>query len=232
MSSYAVVLGGGSGKRMGAGQNKVFLPVGGVPAIIRSIRAFQGLCRGAVAVIASGEESQLKALIEQYGLSSFVLAIVPGGKERQDSVWNGLNALPDDAQYVLIHDGARALVTEQVIRDSLKSAQQHGSGVAAVPVVDTIKRAAADGRVLETPDRASLYAMQTPQTFRLSLIRQAHAIARQDGFLGTDDASLLEHAALPVYLSMGQRENLKLTTPVDLALAELILQQREKEKQP
>lgn len=232
MSSYAVILGGGSGKRMGAGQNKVFLPVSGVPAIIRSIQSFQGLCRGAVAVIASGEEDQLKALIDRCGLSSFVLAIVPGGKERQDSVWNGLNALPDDTEYVLIHDGARALVTEQVIRDSLKSAMQHGSGVAAVPVVDTIKRAAEDGRVLETPDRASLYAMQTPQTFRLSLIRQAHEIARQDGFLGTDDASLLEHAALPVYLSMGHRENLKLTTPVDLALAELILQQREREKQP
>lgn len=232
MNSYAVVLGGGSGKRMGAGQNKVFLPVGGVPAIIRSIRAFQGLCRGAVVVIAPGEENQLNALIDRFGLASFVLAIVPGGKERQDSVWNGLNALPADTEYVLIHDGARALVTEQVIRDSLESARQHGSGIAAVPVVDTIKRAAADGRVLETPDRASLYAMQTPQTFHLPLIRQAHELARQDGFLGTDDASLLEHASLPVYLSRGHRENLKLTTPMDLALAALILQQREKETQP
>lgn len=232
MNSYAVVLGGGSGKRMGAGQNKVFLPVGGVPAIIRSIRAFQGLCRGAVVVIAPGEENQLKALIARFGLSSFVLAIVPGGKERQDSVWNGLNALPADTEYVLIHDGARVLVTEQVIRDSLESARQQGSGIAAVPVVDTIKRAAVDGRVLETPERASLYAMQTPQTFRLSLIRQAHQTARVDGFMGTDDASLLEHAGLPVYLSRGHRENLKLTTPMDLALAELILQQREKETQP
>lgn len=232
MSSYAVILGGGSGKRMGAGQNKVFLPVGGVPAIVRSIRAFQGLCRGAVAVIAPGEENQLEELIEHYGLSSFVVDVVPGGRERQDSVWNGLNALPADAEYVLIHDGARALVTEQIIRDSLESARQHGSGVAAVPVVDTIKRAAADGRVMETPDRASLYAMQTPQTFRVSFIRQAHEAARRDGFLGTDDASLLEHASMPVYLSRGHRENLKLTTPVDLALAELILQQREKETQP
>lgn len=232
MNSYAVILGGGSGKRMGAGQNKVFLPVGGVPAIIRSIRAFQGLCLGAVVVIAPGEENQLNALIDRFGLASFVLTIVPGGKERQDSVWNGLNALPADTEYVLIHDGARALVTEQVIRDSLESARQHGSGIAAVSVVDTIKRAAADGRVLETPDRASLYAMQTPQTFHLPLIRQAHELARQDGFLGTDDASLLEHASLPVYLSRGHRENLKLTTPMDLALAALILQQREKETQP
>lgn len=232
MSSYAVVLGGGSGRRMGAGQNKVFLPVGGVPAIIRSIRAFQGLCRGAVVVIAPGEEKQLEEMIDRHGLSAFVQAIVSGGKERQDSVWNGLNALPADAEYVLIHDGARALVTEQVIRASLEAAQKHGSGVAAVSVVDTIKRAAADGRVLETPDRASLYAMQTPQTFHLPLIRQAHELAHQDGFWGTDDASLLEHASLPVYLSMGHRENLKLTTPMDLALAELILQQREKEKQP
>ena len=131
---------------------------------------------------------------------------------------------------MLIHDGARALVTEQVIRRALESVEQHGSGVAAIPVVDTIKRAAPDGLVQETPDRASLYAIQTPQSFRMDVIMAAHEKAREDGFLGTDDASLLEHAGMPVYLSEGDRENLKLTTPTDVELAEVILQIRADEE--
>ena len=125
---------------------------------------------------------------------------------------------------------ARALITDQVIRRALESVEQHGSGVAAIPVVDTIKRAAADGLVQETPDRSSLYAIQTPQSFRLDVILEAHEKAMADGFLGTDDASLLEHAGIPVYLSEGDRENIKLTTPPDLELAEVILQIRADEE--
>lgn len=101
-----------------------------------------------------------------------------------------------------------------------------GSGIASVPVTDTIKRAAPDGLVLDTPDRSALRAMQTPQAFRVELIRKAHEIARRDGFWGTDDAALLEHAGMPVYLCEGSRENLKLTTPTDLMLAGLILAAR------
>ena len=108
--------------------------------------------------------------------------------------------------------------------------EAHGSGVAAIPAVDTIKRAGRDGLVLDTPDRSTLYAVQTPQAFLLPLIREAHLRAQADNYLGTDDASLLEHAGMPVYLSAGGRENLKLTTPTDLKLAELILQARQEQE--
>ena len=213
MTSYAVILGGGSGRRMEADQNKVFLPLRGVPAIARAIAPFTGLCAGAVVVAAAAEVEEMRGVIARCGLDRFVLRVVPGGAERQDSVRCGLDALPGDAECVLIHDGARALVTEDVIRRAVESVEKCGSGIASVPVSDTIKRAA-------------LYAMQTPQAFRVELIRQAHDAARRDGFLGTDDASLLEHADLPVYLCEGSRENLKLTTPTDLMLAELILAAR------
>ena len=226
MKSYAIILGGGSGRRMEADRNKVFLPLRGIPAIARAIAPFSALCAGAVVVAAAAELDEMRAVIARCGLNRFVLAVVPGGDERQDSVRCGLNALPQDAECVLIHDGARALVTEDVILRALESVERHGSGVAAVPVTDTIKRAAPDGLVLDTPDRAALRAMQTPQAFRVELIRQAHAAAGRDGFLCTDDAALLEHAGLPVYLSEGSRENLKLTTPTDLMLAELILAAR------
>ena len=232
MGHYAIILGGGSGRRMGADVNKVFLPLRGIPAIVRAIVPFTGYCAGAVVVAAADEVEDMRALLARYGLSRFVKAVVAGGSERQHSVRNGLQALPADAEYVLIHDGARALVTEAVISRAIKSVDIHGSGVAAVPVVDTIKRAAPDGLVQETPDRSTLYAIQTPQAFKLEVILGAHEKAREDGFLGTDDASLLEHAGIPVYLSVGDRENIKLTTPTDLELAEVILQIRSDEEDP
>lgn len=226
MKSYAIILGGGSGRRMGSEVNKIFLKLRGIPAIVRSIAPFTGLCAGAVVVAAPGEVEEMQVILARYGMDRFVKAVVPGGSERQHSVFNGLKALPEDAECVLIHDGARSLVTEAVIQRAMESVELHGSGVAAIPVVDTIKRAAPDGLVIDTPDRSTLYAMQTPQAFRTETIVQAHLQAQSDGFLGTDDASLLEHAGLPVYLSAGDRENLKLTTPTDLRLAELILAAR------
>ena len=232
MKCYAIVLGGGSGRRMESQINKIFLPLRGIPAIIRSLAPFTGLCAGAVVVAAEAEIEDMRAILRRYGMDRFVKAVVPGGSERQYSVLNGLKALPEDAECVLIHDGARALVTEDVIIRAIESVEKHGSGIASIPVVDTIKRAAPDGLVQETPDRASLYAIQTPQSFRMDVIMAAHEKAREDGFLGTDDASLLEHAGIPVYLSEGDRENLKLTTPTDLRLAEVILTARaEKEAQ-
>lgn len=223
MKSYAIVLAGGSGRRMGLERNKVFLKLRGVPAIVRAIAPFSGLCAGAVVVAAESELGEMRDLLHRYGLSRFASRVVAGGAERQHSVANGLRALPDNADCVLIHDGARALVTEDIIRCALESVEQHGSGVAAIPVTDTIKRAAPNGQVLETPDRSVLFAMQTPQGFRLPLIKKAHECAARDGFVGTDDAALLEHAGLPVYLCAGSRENIKLTTPVDVQLAELLL---------
>ncbi|MBE5815619.1 MAG: 2-C-methyl-D-erythritol 4-phosphate cytidylyltransferase [Clostridiales bacterium] len=230
MISYAIVLGGGSGQRMGAEVNKVFLPLRGVPAIVRSIAPFSALCRGAVVVARAEEVEHMQTLIARYGLSRFVLAVVPGGGTRQASVKNGMDALPADAEAILVHDGARCLVTEEVIGRVLSGIVENGSAVAAVQVTDTIKRAQPDGRVLETLNRSELYAMQTPQGFLAAELFAAHEKAARENYLATDDAALVEYWGKPVFLTEGSRENLKLTTPVDLAFAEAILRHREEKE--
>ncbi|MCE5342017.1 MAG: 2-C-methyl-D-erythritol 4-phosphate cytidylyltransferase [Eubacteriales bacterium] len=230
MKTYAIVLAAGSSMRMGAETNKVLLSLRGVPAIIRAIAPFTGLCAGVIVVARESELARMCDTLRRYGLlDRAVFKVVPGGEDRQASVARGLAALPADAEGVLIHDGARALVTEAVIRRVLLSLQEHGSGVAAVPVTDTIKRAGADGRVEETLNRSVLYAMQTPQAFVTADLRHAHEAAQRDGILATDDAALLEHAGMPVYLCEGSRENIKLTTLFDLRLAETILNARDEE---
>lgn len=229
MKTYAIVLGGGSGTRMGAEINKVLLPLRGVPAIIRAIAPFTGFCAGVVVVTRAQDHEAMQAVLARYGLMSAVSAVVDGGAERQASVAAGLAALPVDAEGVLIHDGARALVSEEVIRRCLASLEQKGSGVAALAVTDTIKRVDEQERALETLDRGMLRAMQTPQAFRVEELRRAHAQALSEGFVATDDAALLEHVGLPVYLCEGSRENIKLTTAFDLRLAEVILSGREEE---
>ena len=125
MQSYAIILGGVSGRRMEADRNKVFLPLRGIPAIVRAIAPFSALCAGAVVVAAAAEVEEMRAVIARCGLDRFVMRVVPGGAERQDSVRCGLDALPDDAECVLIHDGARALVTEDVIRRALEYYREH-----------------------------------------------------------------------------------------------------------
>ena len=231
MSICAVVLAGGSGQRMGGTGNKVFLPLRGIPAIVRAIAPFSALCIGAVVVARKGEEEEMKKILQRFALDRFVLAVCVGGEDRQASVAQGLGALPRDADVVLIHDGARAMVTEQVIQSVIDSVRKNGSGVAAVPVTDTIKRANAEGWVEETLQRENLFAMQTPQGFRTDDLRRAHDKAEADGYRATDDAALLEHAGMPVYLCSGDRENLKLTTSMDMALAEIILRSREEREE-
>lgn len=229
MNAYAIVLGGGSGARMGGELNKVLLPIRGVPAIVRAIAPFTGLCTGVVVVAREIDLPLMRAVVARFGLGRAVCAVVAGGAERQASVARGLAAVPGDADVVLVHDGARALVTEAVVRRALDSALAFGSGVAAVPVSDTVKRADADGMVLETLDRSQLYAMQTPQAFRAADLWLAHERAAQGGYTATDDAALLERAGLPVRLCEGDRENIKLTTPFDLRLAEALLAARDEE---
>ena len=181
MKAYALILGGGSGQRMGADINKVLMPIRGIPAIVRASVPFTGICDGAVIVSRAEEIETMEAIVQRFGLSRFVLRVIPGGETRQASVWNGLQALPEDADIVMIHDGARALVTEDVITHALQSAQEHGSGIASVAVGDTIKRVDDNGAVLETLDRECLRAMQTPQAFQVKLILAAHKAAQKDG---------------------------------------------------
>lgn len=226
MSVYAVVLAGGSGSRMGGEENKVFLSLRGVPAIVRAIAPFSALCDGIVLVARDGEQERLTNILRKYGVEKLVDAMVCGGEDRQASVANGLAALPTGAEIVLVHDGARALVTEAVVQRTIASVRAHGSGIASIPITDTVKRADEGGQVLETLNRQALFAMQTPQGFKVELLREAHRVAREADYHATDDAALLEYAGLPVYLCQGDPENIKLTTPMDQPLAELLLQQR------
>ena len=149
-----------------------------------------------------------------------LLLMVSGGATRQESVWRGLQALSGQCGGVLVHDGARCLVTADVIQRCMASVEVCGTGVAAVPVTDTIKTVSDANIALDTPNRASLRAVQTPQGFKVDLLRRAHEQAQRDGFLGTDDASLVERLGVPVQLTEGSRRNIKLTTPEDLLMAE------------
>ena len=205
---------------MGAGCNKVLLSLCGEPVILRSIRAFEGLVDGIILVSREEDIPSMRDLLAENGLSAHVVA---GGATRQASVWNGLQALPEGAVKVLIHDGARCLVDEDTILRCKASVDACGTGVAAIPVVDTIKQVDADSIVTATPDRSALMAVQTPQGFTVDIIRRAHEAAMAEEFLGTDDASLVERMGTPVRLTQGSRRNLKLTTPEDIHMAEAFL---------
>ena len=213
MSVYALILCGGSGSRMKSAENKTLLRVDGVPAVIRCLRAFQGETDGAVLVVKAGQEEDFRRVLREYGEE--VCAIVPGGEDRQASALCGLSALPKDAEIALLHDGARPFVTKQIIRNVLISVREKGSGVAAVPARDTIKRADPDGRVLETLERSALYQTQTPQGFFVKDLLAAHARAKARC---TDDAALMESAGFPVHLVPGSYDNIKLTSPEDLKM--------------
>ena len=213
MNAYALILCGGSGTRMGADGNKTLLKVGGVPAVVRCFRAFQKAVKGIVLVTRAGDKEDFMEAMSSHGCTP--LAVITGGADRQASALNGLMALPTDADIALIHDGARPFVTEKVVRRVIESVEKYGSGVAAVPARDTIKRADADGNVLETLDRNALWQMQTPQGFFVKDLLAAHAIAQARY---TDDAALMEAAGHSVRLVQGSPDNIKLTSPEDLRM--------------
>lgn len=217
---YAIVLAGGSGSRMGADRNKVLLHLHSEPVIARSVRAFVGLVDGIILV---SRPEDIPCMQDILNAAQLPVTIVPGGDTRQASVWNGLCALPDDCTHVLIHDGARCLVDEATIRRCMDSVEKYGTGVAAIPAIDTIKQVNQEDIVTATPDRSTLRAVQTPQGFAVELIRRAHETAHVNGYLGTDDASLVEHLGVPVRLTPGDRRNIKLTTPEDMMMAEAFL---------
>lgn len=215
-----IVLGGGSGSRMGAGKNKVLMDVCGESMLVRSAKAIRRHAEKLVIVIRPEDAAEAADSLKKAGIMDFTM--VSGGDTRQESVWNGLEALAD-CENVLVHDGARCLVDDGTIERVKAAVMEKGSGVASVASVDTVKVADKDGKVLSTPDRATLRCVQTPQGFRTENLRAAHIYARGNGFLGTDDASLLEYMGQPVYLTEGARTNLKLTTPEDMSMAEVIL---------
>lgn len=226
--NWAVLVAAGRGTRMGMRDNKVFADLEGVSVLVRSVRALAacGAVDGIVLVTAVGERARAQQVLREAGLLEAVREIVDGGEDRQSSVYNGLKLVPAEAEYVWVHDGARPLVTEQVLLATLDSARRQGTGVAAVPLKDTVKRVDADGIVLDTPPREALRAVQTPQAFRATLIREAHAWAAQHSVAATDDAALVEAMGERVQLVAGDVENIKITTPEDIEVAAALLRRR------
>ena len=225
MKADAVIVSAGKGLRFMEGKKKQFHSLGGKPILAHTLDKFETcpLIRSILLVV--GQEDMdycLKEIIEQYKFQK-ISQIVPGGKQRQESVKNGIDALPKDADVVAIHDGVRPFVTKAMIEDTIHSAERVGAVVLAMPVKDTIKVSNPDGTVLKTLDRESLWQIQTPQTFRVSVIKEAYYRAAEDGFVGTDDASLVERLGVKVHILPGSYTNIKITTPEDLFLANLFL---------
>ena len=228
----AVIVAAGRGARMGMERNKVLYPICGEPVIVRTARAFtgRGLFDGGVVIVASPcDMEDMRAMLTRGGVP--VRAIVPGGHDRQESVRRGIAACDPGADIIAIHDGARPLVTREVIAATIDSARRYGSGVAAVPLKDTVKRVDESGLVVETPQRDLLRAVQTPQTFDAALIRAAHARYADSDVRATDDAMLIEWTGHAVHLTPGDPENIKMTTPEDMLLAGQVILRREGRKE-
>ncbi len=229
MKTVALIPAAGMGKRMGAGMNKQYLLLAGMPIVAHTLRMFEtAACVDDIYIISPEAEIPFcrEEVVARYGFAK-VRAIVPGGKERQHSVVNGLRAMADsvaDDDVVLIHDGVRPLVPLPVVEAAIATASAHDGALVAVPAKDTIK-VAIDGVVTETPPRETLWLAQTPQAFRYGIIRDAHERAEADGYLGTDDASLLERLGKKVHIVQGDYRNIKITTPEDLILAEAFLRE-------
>ena len=222
--NYAVVVAAGRGVRMGVAVNKVLLPLCGEPVIRHAVRAF---CEadeidGVVVVASADETEQMRAAL--CGLEK-VCAIVPGGSTRQESVKNGLDALPKEARIALVHDGARPLISRELIARCIRQTEDYGSAVVCTPVTDTVK-VEKDGCVVRTLDRSQLRAVQTPQCFFAGELKAAYEAAARDGVSVTDDASVMEHAGHSVHLLESSEVNFKLTTPEDLRRAEDIIGER------
>lgn len=213
----------GSGKRVGGGTAKQFLPLRGVPVLVRTVSLFAASpLVDEIIVVAS----DLERTAELVGHLPKVTRIVEGGAERQESVYKGLEQVTARPRIVAVHDAARPLLPVAVLERALLGAAAHVAQVVAVPVKDTVKVVDADHRVEATPNRATLWAAQTPQVFWIEPALQAFRQAAAEGYMGTDCSSLLERAGLPVAICPGSPENLKLTTPEDFLLAGLILEQR------
>jgi len=225
---YFLIPAAGSGKRMGSGRNKLLLTLRNKPIITWTLMAAKAAeSIRWIGIVAQPEEwPEFKEIVSDLSLNRIV-RFIPGGKTRQESVYNGLRELPAMAERVLIHDGARCLVTPGLIDRCAETIQTCPGLIAAVPVKDTIKVVKPGTSVIEsTPDRQNLWAAQTPQGFEVEKLLQCHEEGIRNGWEVTDDAALFEQCGLPVSIVPGEETNLKVTTPVDLAIADFILQQR------
>lgn len=224
----ALIPAAGSGQRMGGGVPKPYLLLGGREILARTLEVFE-TCAAVheVWVIASADQQVYcrQEIVEHYGFGK-VRGVVTGGDERQVSVWRGLQQLAPEVDLVIIHDGVRPFVNHTMIEDALAGAAQHGAAVAAVPLKDTIKRVSSQGRVEATMPREHLWRVQTPQAFRRQLLQQAFEHAWLQQLIATDEAGLIEAYGHPVQVVQGSEQNIKITTPDDLAMCERFFMER------
>ena len=221
-SCGAVIVAAGSASRMG-GIDKVMANLGGEPMILRTVRAFQN-CDAITSIVIVTREDLIRSISGLCRDMGKVVAVVAGGSSRQESVHLGLNALPKGMKLAAVHDGARPLISWQVIDRVVRAANTYGAAAPAIPVKDTIK-VVSGGLVKETPDRSTLMAVQTPQVFDFDLLRGALKKAEEDGAAVTDDCSAVERTGMRIKIVEGDERNLKVTTPMDLKIAELLLEE-------
>ncbi|HXR49227.1 MAG TPA: 2-C-methyl-D-erythritol 4-phosphate cytidylyltransferase [Candidatus Limnocylindrales bacterium] len=223
----AILVAAGKGVRMGAGVDKLFLEVAGRPVVAHTWQRFNDVkcITEIVLVVRDGMQKAFAELAARFHLTK-PFRIVAGGAERQDSVWNGLEALPVTAEIVAIHDAARPCANDELIATTVQAAEETGAAVAAQPVTDTIKESA-DGRLIQrTLDRSKLWAVQTPQSFRVEVIRRALEEVRRRRLVFTDDTAACELIGQPVRLVSSIAPNPKVTVPGDLPFIEMLLRNK------
>ncbi|BAY94632.1 2-C-methyl-D-erythritol 4-phosphate cytidylyltransferase [Microchaete diplosiphon NIES-3275] len=213
---------------MGSDRNKLLLTVRSQPIIAWTLKAAEAASSISwIGIISQPTDwDDLKAILADLKLNKPV-ELIAGGSTRQESVYNGLQALPEAAEQVLIHDGARCLATPDLLNACAEAIRHCPGLIAAIPVKDTIKVVGENGIIQSTPDRSQLWAAQTPQGFDVKLLKQCHAEGVRQGWEVTDDAALFEKCGIEVRIVQGEETNLKVTTPQDLAIAEFILKGRE-----
>jgi 2-C-methyl-D-erythritol 4-phosphate cytidylyltransferase len=224
MKTVAIIPAGGVGRRMESETPKQYLPLAGIPVLVHTLQAFQLSAVIAEIFLAVPEQDipdVRRDIVLKHGMSKVILVLAGGGK-RQDSVRNALFHVRDEHGIVLVHDGVRPFVSGELIGRAVAAAVECGAAAVGVPIKDTVKEADAAGWVKKTVAREGLWLTQTPQAFRREIIVTAYEKAAADGFYGTDDASLVERMGIPVRMIPGDCNNIKLTTPEDLLLGDVI----------
>ncbi len=216
MKITAIIVAAGNGTRMGGVINKVFLPLGEETVIEHTLNTFSS-CSMIDDIILVTRECDIELCKDFKGVK-----VIAGGKTRQESVYNGLNEA-EDSSLVVIHDGARALITKEIIENAIEDAKKYGASAVGVPCKDTLKSVDENGFIKATLDRESTYQIQTPQIFKREEILKAHKMAISDNFLGTDDCGLYEKYIGKIKVTKGSYDNIKLTTPDDMIIAKNIL---------
>lgn len=224
----AIIVAAGKGTRMNAGMNKLFMLINGKPLLAHTLQIFQS-CKAidSIIIVTGREEMQLckEQILDTYGFDK-VDKLVCGGRERQQSVRNGIIELDENCSIVVIHDGARPIVSDDIIERCMEGAELYGAVSAGMPVKETIKLVNEEDFVEYTPERERVWITQTPQAFKKDIIREAHEIADIKGIKGTDDAFLVERMGIKVKMIEGSYENIKVTTPEDLIIAETIMNKK------